>query len=189
MIVRYFSPSMSSPQSIQIASGQMQLIVHPSYAGSNDIQSDVGLIITSAPLPFSDYLKFYVGTMADGRRNRIYGAGYNAHAGTGAGVMRYGSEYVDWYGSHHFYATESGAMQTCRGDSGGPWVRNDESLNAITGIHSNSEKALTGHKNCAKSGGRMRAARMSTKVAWIGAQLQAYGAGSCSVSGSYAQCY
>lgn len=188
--IDYFDPDLSTPNYTTIASGVMRLIIHGPWAGDGDTQSDIGLIIFDASIPgvsTSDYLRFYVGTMSDGRWNNIHGRGYNAYAGTGSGIMRRGREYVDWYGSYHYYATESGSIQTCDGDSGGPWVRDDATDDAVTGIHSGSEQSVS--NTCTKGGGRIRACRASAKVSWINAELVANSAGGCTTSGNFSQCY
>lgn len=79
-------------------------------------------------------------------------------------------------------------MRICSGDSGGPWFRADNQYVNITGISSIIDVASSGSKLCVVAGGKMRACRTSGKVSWISSKMIAYGAGSCTVSGEFAQC-
>ena len=109
---KYFSTNLVAPSSYFLTTGDSaRFIVNGAYAGDGDSQSDIGIIITDKPISTTtayDYARFYMGTMSNGRNNYIYGAGVDGFAGTGYGIMRRGQEYVDWYGTYHFYATESG---------------------------------------------------------------------------------
>ena len=188
--VDYFDPDLSSPNYTTVARGTMRLIIIGAYAGDGDVQSDIGLIISDTPFMGTtpdDYLRFYVGTMSNGRWNYIHGQGYNAYNGSGLGVMRSGREYVSWYGTYHFYGIESGDIQICSGDSGGPWVRDDGTDDAITGITSTSEHSVS--NRCTGRDGKFRACRTSHKVAWINAELVAIGLPGCTTSGEFSQCY
>jgi hypothetical protein len=170
--VSYFDPALGKRPINAFVNGaydRMEIRIAPTFRGDLDTESDVGFIMSATPweeTTYYDYLKVYTGSMGNARYATIWGAGINAFAGTGSGVLRYGNIYVDYYGEHHII-DDAGSIRICKGDSGGPWIRTAGasifSPDLVLALTSNFE----GGNVCAETGRKQRATRMSTKIDWI----------------------
>jgi hypothetical protein len=107
-------------------------------------------------VPSDPAFGFYDGNFGVGTPYVFYGRGYNSTNGTGAAVMRFMTDSVDWMGADYFI-TDAGSARLCLADFGGP-VLASSSDRWLLGIASNA--TMSG--NCAKSGGKQR----FTKSGW-----------------------
>ena len=183
--IDYWDPALPTGQRRALTGNETLTIdASPTFAGGLDTQSDIAVITRSVPwenTTSADYLKMYTGTMSQARYNYFYGNGLNGAADPSTDPpLRYERVYVDWYGEHHYIVLDNG-HRLCKGDSGGPFIRDDGTDDVVTGHLSNVGHSWTSSGNCSTSGENERATRLNTKVGWIqGLHQAAFGTG-CSM--------
>ncbi|WP_433930333.1 trypsin-like serine protease [Sorangium cellulosum] len=102
---------------------------------------------------------FYTGSLSPAESYRHYGRGYYDPDGTGAGIMRYMDDSLNWVGERHF-VTDAGYDRICIGDSGGPYFLKDGEIATkwTFGIQSNFDS--TGAW-CVDEGDKFRGMRLT----------------------------
>ncbi|WP_437566342.1 trypsin-like serine peptidase [Sorangium sp. So ce542] len=123
--------------------------------------SDLAVVFTKTPGgTFSNVfasdaaIGLYTGGLSSSEPYRFYGRGHYHYNGTGAGVMRYMDDSLNWLASDYFI-TDADEVRVCRGDSGGPYFLG--TTNWMFGIHSNSEHS----SECVEVGGKARGMRLT----------------------------
>jgi hypothetical protein len=137
-----------------------------------DYESDLALVRRPAG-PWArtrntDYLPISVASCSRIDLSEFFGRGYNASAGTGAGVLR--KTPINNHGceDRYFYSL-AGTAPICRGDSGGPFIVTRSGLPMISGLFSSSEGLQS--YNCTTGGGEQYGTRLRAKTAWIESKM------------------
>jgi hypothetical protein len=150
---------------------------HGNYTGVGDPGDDIGLVIFDSPIAGvdagPDTMRVLVSPMDAGDRIVFHGWGIATHEGTGAGILRYGSVYIDWASSRHFTdEVVQGGARLCKGDSGGT-ARLERSSNNLTFdlVGGMASEYQGGSDFCPYPGGTQRWAATADKIAWIEARL------------------
>ncbi|AGP34515.1 trypsin-like serine peptidase [Sorangium cellulosum] len=120
----------------------------------------------------------YAGTLSSSESYTFYGRGYYHYNGTGAGVMRYMKDSLNYLASDYFL-TDADEIRVCRGDSGGPYFRGNG--NWVFGVQSNAELS----SECAQVGEEVRGTRLTpTRINNINAWRALEGLPACTTYSS-----
>jgi hypothetical protein len=129
----------------------------------SDAVDDLAVVFTITPggrfqnLQVADGAsKLYTGSLSSSEKYTFYGRGPFHYDGSGAGVMRFMHDSLNWRGAGHFI-TDADGVRPCMGDSGGPYfLRGTRSIFGVL-----SEADASGQ--CAKVGGKIAGARITEK--------------------------
>ncbi|WP_437933901.1 trypsin-like serine peptidase [Sorangium sp. So ce341] len=126
-----------------------------------DAQADMAVVFTAAiggtfsNVTASDAAEgIYAGYLGSTEPYTFYGRGYYHYNGTGAGVMRFMNDSLNWVGAEHF-VTDADGVRVCKGDSGGPYFRRDTTW--TFGIQSNAYLS----SECAEVDEKVRGMRLT----------------------------
>lgn len=112
----------------------------------------------------ADYLAISVASCRLIDFSELFGRGFGASDGSGAGVLR--KTLIDNHDcfTRYFYSL-AGQAQVCKGDSGGPYIFSNSGVPMISGLQSSAD--LGNDRNCTVGGGTQSAVRLSAKTAWM----------------------
>jgi hypothetical protein len=168
--VYYYDPDTGTRRIVNWHADNLYVWVKETYAGTSDTQSDIALV--RRPWAWhdtdtTDYLRLHNGSCAQIDKNNFYGAGQLNNQGFNDNTLYTMPIDVEWCGTHHFFDLE-GYRAVCRGDSGGPYIVNTGSFDAVVGLLSNSD----GPNSCTVDSGRQRAVRINAdKIGWIESKM------------------
>lgn len=92
---------------------------------------------------------------------KLWGRGFNTHSGKGIGKLRYHVFPLNHNPDYNVIETEgTGSFNLCKGDSGGPIIKEVNTLELVAGVNSSGEFSS---ENCTRDGGDQWHTRINGK--------------------------
>lgn len=186
--VRYSAPGLSARTQASCWAER-----NPAYQ-NGDRGTDITVLTLFSPEPWASQRSFriYTGATIVGAQLKLYGYGVTTFEGTGAGTLRTGTggaPITITSRTAGYFVANAYTTRACKGDSGGPAMRETNSFPIIWGtIQGHSSNRV----NCPDRGNPMFYAKTTTNFAFIQGEMMFWGkqcSGFSDADGNYARCF